>query len=388
MTLDELIKQELEILKEQNSYRSINSFLHLDSKYIKLNKKKYINLSSNDYLSLSSNKNLKLKILESSENYLTSHSSSRLITGSSELFEQVENKISEFKSKESALIFNSGYSANLGIIQSLTNKNSLFLVDKNCHASIIDGIRLGKSDFKRFKHNDLEDLEKLLEKSDPEKIKWVLVESVYSMDGDILDIIKLVGLKKKYKNTYLYIDEAHGTGVFGKTGKGLTEGFSAHIDIIIGTFGKALAGFGAFVACSKNIREYLINNCRSFIYSTALAPINLITVLFALKFIAENPNIGNLLLKKSLYVRDEISKIGYDTLNSHSQIIPIILGSNKKALELSEYLKSNGYWAQAIRYPSVSKGSERVRLSLTAGIEETEINQLLLLLNEYKNRYL
>ncbi|MEK7376298.1 MAG: 8-amino-7-oxononanoate synthase, partial [Candidatus Margulisiibacteriota bacterium] len=269
------IKEFIKGRKEDGSFRQIK---HLSSRVnveIEIDGKKYIDFSSNNYLGLSNHP----KIIEAAKNAIDKYGAgslgSRLLSGSFDIHDELEAKTAEFKQKEAALVFNTGYQANVGIISTLAGKKDMALSDKLSHASIIDGIRLSGASHFRFKHNDMAHLEDVL-KRERKRFRHVLIisESVFSMDGDLAPLKQLAGLKKKY-DCLLFIDEAHATGVFGKTGAGLIEQerLSDKVDLIMGTFGKAMGSFGAYLACSRLMKNYLINACRSFIYSTALPPV-------------------------------------------------------------------------------------------------------------------
>lgn len=377
------IRKKLDSIKNKNLYRSLIPYKNQNSLIISSKNKSYLNFGSNNYLNLAESAELKEASILATEKYGTGSSASRLITGTSELMFQLEEKLAEFKNKESALVFNSGYTANLAIIQTLNFNVPLFLVDKLVHASVLDGLGFCNATFKRFKHNDINHLKTLIEKVNPKQTIWIIVDSIYSMDGDIADINELISLKKMYKNVYLYFDEAHSTGVFGNTGKGLTESYSENIDIIMGTFSKSLGSFGAFVVCSKLLKNLIINISRPFMYTTALPPSVLASNLKSLEMIEENPSWGDTLLKKSSILINEISSLSYNTIGTRSQIIPLVVGDNERAINLVSHLKENSILAVAIRTPTVPVNSARVRLTITRTMKNSHIDQLLETLKRY-----
>jgi 8-amino-7-oxononanoate synthase len=335
----------------------------------------FINLSSNDYLGINNDIVTKAEFCEKYQpsKLLFSSTSSRLLTGNFNENELLEDTIANSYDKESCLIFNSGYHTNIGIIPALSGKNDLLLADKLVHASIIDGLMLSKAKLFRYNHLDYNHLETLLKRyrNDYENV-FIITESIFSMDGDIMDLGILVKLKKLY-NTYLYVDEAHALGVRGEKGLGCVEesGYIRDVDFIVGTFGKALASIGAFVVCENFFKQYLVNYSRSFIYTTALPPINLLWT----KFIFEK-------LKDFKTQRDKLHKISSYFANKlnlpfQSHIIPYIIGSNEKAIEFSKLLKEKGYYVLPIRHPTVPKGTARLRLSLTANLEISELEPLI-----------
>ncbi len=333
---------------------------------IRLGGREYIDFSSNDYLGLSSHGRLLEAAKAALDTFGVGSSASRLLSGDLELHHQLEQKTAAFKGKERALVFNSGYQANLGIISALCKRGDVIFSDRLNHASIIDGILLSGVRCFRFNHNDMAHLASLLKKERKHfKEAFVISETIFSMDGDICPLKGLVELKEKY-NCVLYLDEAHATGIFGKSGSGLAEeeGLTEEIDFIMGTFSKALGGFGAYLACAKKIAEYLINSCRSFIYSTALPAPVIAANLAALELIEKEPFRRKTLLENSACFRNRLEKHGLKVKGS-AQIIPLIVGDNRKAINLSRLLQDKGYWALPIRTPSVAPNQARVRFSLS-----------------------
>ena len=276
MRLYDDLQQELELLKQKGNLRRLSDMIH-DGKMICANGKEMLNLSSNDYLGLATREDLReaFNQEQSSKGELFTSSSSRLLTGNFAIYGIVEQRLRELFGTESALVFNSGYHANTGILPAICTTDTLILADKLVHASIIDGIRLSSAKYVRYRHNDYEQLEKLLEKHQGEfKHIIIVTESIFSMDGDEADLKRLVALKKQYDNVYLYVDEAHAFGVRGTKGMGLAEEQDCihDIDFLVGTFGKALASMGAYIVCREVVREYLINLMRTLIFTPALLP--------------------------------------------------------------------------------------------------------------------
>lgn len=333
---------------------------------IYFNNKEYIDFCSNDYLGLSEHPRLKEASMGASEKFGTSSSASRLLSGDLEIYHRLEEKTAEFKGKDSALIFNSGYQANLGIISSLCRKGDVIFSDRLNHASIIDGIILSKVRFFRFNHNNLNHLETLLKKERHKfKNSLIVTETVFSMEGDIAPLEELVNLKEKY-NCEIMVDEAHATGIFGENGSGMVEkkNLANRIDLIMGTFSKGLGSFGAYLACSSETKDFLINVCRSFIYSTALPPSVIAVNLASLDLVREESVRRRTLLANAEYFRNELDKRGFKVRGS-SQIVPLIIGDSHKAVIASEELNKKGYWILPIRPPSVPAGEARLRFSLT-----------------------
>ncbi|OQY08900.1 MAG: hypothetical protein B6I28_03995 [Fusobacteriia bacterium 4572_132] len=297
-----------------------------------------------------------------------------------------EKEIADFKGKERALLFNSGYDANIGIISSIMEKGDIIFCDRLNHASIIDGILLSGARFIRYKHNDIIDLERKIEKNIGNyKKAMVVTDSVFSMDGDKARLKEISKLKEKY-NFIFMIDEAHGTGILGEKGKGLAEeqGVMDKVDLNMGTLGKAFGVQGAYVAGNNEIIEYLINKSRSLIYTTAISPIMIAGAQKSLEIIKNEPERRRKIIEMSNYFRNEIIKLGYDVGKSETNIVPIILGDNEKTLKLSSKLYKNKILAPAIRYPTVPNGKERIRFSINFNLNYEEIEKLINILKENK----
>lgn len=355
----------LDHLKANSHFRNIKNFDAKDEKYIFYNGQKLVNLSSNNYLGFADNKKITEEFLnEVGDKYSFGSASARLLTGTLPVYKELEDLISQLFRKEKTLLFNSGYHANVGINSCIAGKGDVIFSDKLNHASIIDGMRLSEGKFFRFPHKNMEALEKLLTRERKNFNNAIIVsESVFSMDGDIADIEKLVELKEKF-NCILVLDEAHAFGVFGQNGLGVTEklGITDKVDIIVGTFGKAIGSMGAFATGSQTLIDYLTNKARSFIFSTALPPIN---IAFS-KWIIENK------LPQTLEKRQRMLSIGQKA-GSESHIIPVIIGGNKETVDTCEILFHNGFFTLPIRPPTVPEGTSRLRLSLTTDITEKEL---------------
>lgn len=361
----EFYSAELNKLKSASHIRNIENFEKKDEKYIYINGKRLINLSSNNYLGFADNPQIIKEFMDFSEGkYSLGSASARLLTGTLPVYRELETLISEMFNKDAALIFNSGYHANVGINSSIAGKGDVIFSDKLNHASIIDGMRLSQGKFFRYPHNNMNALETLLIRERKNFNNAIIVsESVFSMDGDIADLIKLVELKEKY-NCILILDEAHAFGVFGTKGLGVTEtlGITDKVDLIIGTFGKVIGSMGAFATGNKILIDYLINKARSFIFSTALPPIN---IAFS-KWIIENK------LPYTFEKRMNMLTIGQKA-GSQSHIVPVIIGGNKETIDTCNILFHNGYFTLPIRPPTVPDGTSRLRLSLTTEINEKEL---------------
>ena len=371
-------KQQLEQLSAQNQYRSIPDLVH-QGRYITRENLKMLNMSSNDYLGLASNENLRQSFLQQyGDNFPSfTSSSSRLLTGNFPVYTDLEQLIAQRFQRESALLFNSGYHANLGILPSLTTTKSLILADKLVHASMIDGIRLSQCEFFRYRHNDYEHLKSLLEKNAGKFDRtFIVTESVFSMDGDVADLNYLVQLKKQFPDTYLYVDEAHAIGVYGKNGLGIAErdNVIADIDLLVGTFGKALASMGAYVVCDQILKECLINQMRPLIFSTALPPFNVAWTHFIFERLPQFSKERTHLEQLSVFLRQEVEH-RTQIMPSQTCIVPYILGENDATLAKAKDLQEQDYYCLPIRPPTVPKGTSRIRLSLTADMTIDEVKQ-------------
>lgn len=342
-----------------------------------------LNLSGNDYLGLAGNQALVAEFYRRMtpdsllERFGPGASASRLMTGNSVLYEQLEQKLAGLYGNRRALVFNSGYHGNAGILPVLAEKGDLIIADKLCHASLIDGMRLSRADSIRYRHLDYDHLTTLLKKKRNQYRRVFLVsESVFSMDGDLADLPRLVVLKKQF-DCMLYLDEAHAVGVFGRQGLGLAEqeGVTADIDLLFGTFGKALAGLGGFVVCSPQVGEYLVNRARPLIYSTGLPPVCLNWLLFVLERVPAMVDERSRLLGTAEVLRRELAREGLTT-GGASQIIPVIIGDSGKTLAVAEKLRADGFWVTAVRPPTVPAGTARLRLSLSASFSTEDLAPL------------
>ncbi len=375
--LDQEIETFLEIREQEGLLRKLHPFSSRKRGVIYFQGKEYIDFSSNDYLSLAGHPLLTEAARKALQEFGIGAAASRLLSGDFEIHHQLEETTAKFKNKESCLVFNSGYQANLGILSALYSKDDVIFSDRLNHASIVDGILLSGARFYRFRHNDLNHLEILLKKERNKYKKALLItETIFSMDGDRPDLKALVGLKDKY-HCQIMVDEAHATGIYGQNGSGIVEeeGLSENIDLIMGTFGKALGSFGAYLAASKKIVTCLINTARSFIYSTALPPAIIAANLASLEIVKNEPERRNNLLVSAQNFRQMLKNKGFIVPGS-SQIIPIIVGENQKTVKLAQALQKKGYWVLPIRPPTVPQGEARLRFSLTCNHQDDTLKRL------------
>lgn len=376
-----LYEEELANLQASDNLRRLPQALHR-GREIETADGVMLNLSSNDYLGLATDAGLRSEFLHllTPENLLFTSSSSRLLTGNFTVYEEVENLLADLFGAESALVFNSGYHMNTGILPAVSNARTLILADKLVHASLIDGIRLSAARCVRFRHQDYAQLEILLRKHHAEYERIIIVtESVFSMDGDVADLARLVPLKHRYDNVMLYVDEAHGVGVRGRRGLGVAEeqGCVADIDFLCGTFGKALASVGGYVVCRRPLREYLVNRMRTLIFTTALPPVNLEWTKFILERLDSFEERRERLARFSSQLRRALHGRGYDC-PSQSHILPIMVGDSHEAVRRAEEMRRKGFYVLPVRPPTVPEGTSRLRLSLTAALTQEDIDRLII----------
>jgi 8-amino-7-oxononanoate synthase len=366
------INKELTERKSHNLFRQIPAVTPADG---------VIDCSTNSYLSLQFKPEIQQEAQRLSGGVQSGNLASRIVAQYSPLFDTLEAEIASWKHTETALVFNSGYATNCGIIQGLCTRDTEVFSDRLNHASIYDGIKLAGCKLTRYKHNDMRDLEvKCSSSSSREKI--IITDSVFSMDGDCAPLADIVTIAKKY-NCMTMIDEAHAAGILGPHCGGLADklGISLEIDIVMGTLSKALAGCGGYVAVSSPLRDYFVNNCRSLIYSTALPHTVLAHNLAALRYVRSHTAMGSALFAMAEEFRWRVKSDYFSTGCSVTQIVPVITGDETRALALRSYLKKNGIIAPAIRPPTVPAGTSRIRISLHGGLSRTDLEKVITVLN-------
>lgn len=374
----------LQALKDDNNLRTLQDIQH-DGIYIIKDNKRMLNLSSNDYLGIAADRGLREEFFDTidKESLLLGSTSSRSLSGNYRIFTQLEDYIAAQFSNKSCLLFNSGYHLNISCMQALSEfSNVLFVVDKFVHASIIDGLRLGGKRFMRYAHNDMQSLASILEKTHNQYESIIIVsEGLFSMDGDLAQLDSLCAFKQQYSNVMLYLDEAHSVGVFGENGLGLASlGYENSIDFLVYTFGKAIGSFGACMICSPHLKDFFINKARGFIYSTAIAPINVAWNLFVFQKLKSMQNRRKHLLNLSELLRKECAKYNI-RLMGEAQILSLIAHTNENALLLADKLSHKGFFAPAIKTPSVPPNTARLRISLTSNMQEEMMIELVSTLN-------
>nr|MBF0223176.1 8-amino-7-oxononanoate synthase [Desulfobulbaceae bacterium] len=369
------ITDRLQQRRQSDSLRVLKDVTVVNTVQIVYQGQPCINFSSNDYLGLSQHPAIKQGSIDFVKRYGAGSTASRLVCGNRDFFGAIETQLAELKNTEESLIFSSGYQLNVTLLPALADKDTVILADRLCHNSLIQGALLSRASLFRFRHNELSHLSDLLKKYTARGKRIIIVtESVFSMDGDCCDIDAIISLAKLY-DALLIVDEAHATGVLGPNGMGLACG--KDVDVIMGTFGKGCGVFGAYVACSARMKEYLINFCNGFVYTTALPPAVLGGIKAALDIVPDLDAERAHLMTLSSSLRAGLKKIGVSTGESTTQIIPAIIGKDTEALEAEQWLFSQGYFAICIRHPTVEKGQARIRLALSSFHTTTQIDGLL-----------
>ena len=359
------INEELSQLKTDDLYRSLKTITQINGSKIIIDGNELINFCSNDYLGLSQHPKVKERAIEAIKEFGTGSRASRLVCGNTILHEQLERKIAQFKGREAAIVFPTGFMANLGAITSLVDENDTVIIDHLDHASIVDACRLSKAKLQVYGHRDIVTLATILKRSAKFSKRLIVTDSLFSMDGDLAPLPQIISLAKEY-NAITMIDEAHATGVIGSRGKGLEEHFNliGQVDILMGTLSKAIGSLGGFVAGSQPLIDYLRNKARSFIYTTALPPASCAAALAAFEIIESEPT-----LLASLKSNEKL-------LKAETPIIPIITGGAERTMTLSRQLLERGLFVSGIRPPTVPEGQSRLRITVTAQHSKEEIECL------------
>ncbi|HBO97852.1 MAG TPA: 8-amino-7-oxononanoate synthase [Candidatus Omnitrophica bacterium] len=359
--------EELAALERQGLKRCLRDVTGAQGRKIILDGKEVLNFCSNNYLGLADDPRLRRAAVECIEQEGIGSGASRLVCGNMTALRELEETIARFKGAESCLTFSTGYMANVGIISSVFGRDDIIFSDRLNHASIIDGIILSQARFKRYPHNDMEALEKMLRAATGFRRRGIITDSVFSMDGDIASLDKIVELARQY-DCLVMIDEAHALGVMGKNGKGLAEhlGVEDKIDIQMGTLSKAAGSFGAYCCGSKALIDFLINKARSFIYTTAMPPAVAAAAQRAVEIIRDEPTLRQKLWMNTEYFKKGVDQMGFNTLKSQTPIIPIVVGESSVAVEFSRRLLEEGIFVSAIRPPTVPAGTARLRLTVMA----------------------
>ncbi|MCL2790651.1 MAG: 8-amino-7-oxononanoate synthase [Desulfobulbus sp.] len=377
------LAEQLAGIERQGQRRQLVPVTHLERGRIEIGGRRYLNLAGNDYLGLAANQEMLADFYgqQDSENLLARYglgsTASRLMTGNTRPYAELEREMSALYGTEAALVFNSGYHLNVGILPALAGKQDLILADKLCHASLIDGMRLSLAKVIRYPHLDIQAVEHILTRDrDRFRQVFIVTESIFSMDGDTADLAELVRIKDRFRAA-LYVDEAHGAGIRGDSGCGLAEEQGVHhaIEILAGTFGKAYGGQGAFVVGSRLLVDTLINTARPQIFSTGLPPVSIHWLETVLRRIPQMRQERAKVAELAQRLRRELSELGLQTMGS-SNIVPVIIGDAAKAVAAAERICAAGYWVKAVRPPTVPAGTSRLRLSLNAAMDWEQLAPL------------
>ena len=364
-------RAQLEAKEKEQNKRSIKVYEPIDAVRVKRNNREFIMMASNNYLGLTHDLRVQQAAKYAVEQYGTGSGGARLTSGTFPLFNELELGIADFKHTDQALVFNTGYMANVGTITALMNKNSIIISDELNHASIIDGCRLSGARIERYNHKDIEHAEHIL-KNYKSSHKMIITDGVFSMDGDIAPLDKLYELGKEY-NTLLMVDDAHSTGVLGN-GRGTAHHFGlTDVDVQLGTLSKALGSVGGYVAGRKELIEYLVNYSRSFIFSTALSPADIGAALEALTIVKNEPLVVEQLHENTAYMANKLQSMGIEC-DDETPIFPIIVGDNERALSLAHELEARGIIITAIRPPTVPVGESRLRMTVTAAHSQEQLD--------------
>ena len=372
-------KDRLATKEQEQNKRSIKFYEPIDAVRVKCENREFIMMASNNYLGLTHDIRVQQAAIQAVQHYGSGSGGARLTSGSFPLFNELETAISDFKHTEQALIFNTGYMANVGTITALMNKHSVIISDELNHASIIDGCRLSGAQIERYKHKDVEHAEYIL-KNYKSAYKMIITDGVFSMDGDIAPLDRLYELSKDY-NALLMVDDAHATGVIGN-GRGTAHHFGlTDVDVQLGTLSKALGSVGGYVAGRKELIEYLINYSRSFIFSTALSPADIGAALEALRIIHDDSSVVDTLRENTVYMSHKLQAMGIDC-DDETPIFPIVVGENDRALTLARELKERSIIITAIRPPTVPVGESRLRMTVTAAHSKEQLDYVAQMLHE------
>jgi glycine C-acetyltransferase len=381
------LQTELESLRNKGLYRSLRCVEGDQAPTLLIDGREVINFSSNNYLGLANHPALREAAKAAIDRYGCGSGASRLISGNMTLHEELESKIAQLKGTEAALVFNSGFQANTGVIPVLIGEGDVVLSDALNHASIIDGCRLSRAQIVVYGHDDVNELERGLKNSLPNARKLIVTESLFSMDGDEAPLADIISLAEKH-GAMVMVDEAHATGVYEPNGAGVVAklGLGERVLVQMGTLGKALGGFGAYVAGGKPLRELLINRCRSFIFTTSLPPAVMAMGIAAIDLIEKEPERRQALRNNCRLLQGGLESLGYSLGTSWSQILPLMIGDATRCMKLSEDLLQRGVFAQGIRPPTVPVGTSRLRITLMATHTPAQIDQALTVFKEVAQR--
>ena len=379
------LNTELDQLEKQNLRRKLTTIDSPQGPTITVNGNNLSLFASNNYLNLANDPAIRQAAHDAIEEFGYCSGASRLVSGTMKPHTDAEKALAKFVYQEASLLFPSGWMANEAVIKTIPQKGDLLILDKLNHASIIDAAMASDAEFRTFRRDNTAKLEKLLANKNYNR-KFIITESVFSMDGDCADLKTLVHLKNKY-DAYLIVDEAHAFGCMGPNGAGLADelGLLNEVDIFIATLSKSFAAAGGIVAAPKPVIDYLVNRARPFIYTTAPSPVNAAVILASLGIIQSQPKLRQQLKANADYLRENLKRLGFDTSQSTTHIIPVIIGDEGKTLKIAKLLLDNGFYIPAIRPPTVPAGTSRLRISVQAGHSAEQLDKLISFLGSIKN---
>ena len=380
------VSDELSKIKKSGLYRELKVVGNAQDTRIDIEGKTYLSFCSNNYLGLANHPSVVNAVKKAVDEYGWGACASRLVSGNMTLHEALEKQISRFKRKDAAIVFPTGYMANLGVISSLVSGGDLVISDKLNHASIIDGCRLSGADFRVYAHCNMEKLETILKKTSKYNRKLIVTDSVFSMDGDLAPLPDIVRIAKEY-NAMVMVDEAHGTGVFGENGRGVVEYFNLdnEVDVVMGTLSKAIGSLGGYVCGDDDLISYLRNKARPFMYTTALPPAVCAASIASINLIQEDPSLREVLWNNVCCIKERLGSLGVDMISSQSQIIPLLIGDTQKAVDISKLLYERGVLIPAIRPPTVPANSSRLRMTVMSSHTQDDLESLFKVLKDVLN---
>jgi 8-amino-7-oxononanoate synthase len=380
--------KEAKMLRDFNIYPYYQTIDRNEGPTAIIEGKEVIMLGSNNYLGLTIHPEVRSAAMEAIDQYGTSLTGSRLLNGTHKLHEKLEADLADFFDKESSLVFTTGYQANLGVLSALITEGTYLVIDKTNHASIHDAARLAKGEVVTFNHNDPEDLDRVMSKLDPEVGKLVLVDGVYSMEGDLVRLPEMVKIAKKYQ-ARIAVDDAHGVGLIGPGGRGTVHhyGLENEVDLIIGTFSKSLASVGGFVVGNEKVIDFIRHFGRSILFSASLPPASVAAAGKALEILKREPERVERVKNNGNYLRDKLADMGVDTGDSETAIVPIVIGNELLTLSLWREILSNGVYVNAVLYPAVARNNSLLRTSTTSEHTKDQLDQALGVFKEMKDKH-
>ena len=372
------LSDELDQLRQQGLFRPLRVLGSAQDTEAVVDGKRVLNLSSNNYLGLTTHPRLERAMIQATEEWGAGSGAVRTIAGTMSIHEELERRLAEFKHTEASLVFQSGFTANLGVLQSLVKEGDVIVSDEFNHASIIDGIRLSKAERSIFKHRDMDDLERQLERHRDKRVKLVVTDGVFSMDGDIAPLPAIVERAERFQ-ALVMVDDAHASGVLGKNGRGSVNHFDldGRVDLQMGTLSKAIGVLGGYVAGGQPVRDFLIHRARPFLFSTSHPPGVAAACIAAIDVLLAEPERIDRLWKNTRRFKDGLKRMGFDIGASETPITPVIVGKGAVAMQLSDRLFSLGVFAQGIGYPTVPEGRARIRTIVTSGHSDAQLDRAL-----------